>query len=109
VHGDQEVLPNELIQLQIVHVTARADLGCVHDDELVVRIHVDSGDVVTVLAFGDCHRMKVKLIRQDRLGVMAPLRNVEPEESVGAVPQGWQLIQIRVARAFGVDPAQLHG
>jgi hypothetical protein len=73
MHSDQEVLPNELVQLQIVHVAAGADLRCMHDDEHVVRIHMDSGNVVTVLAFGDRDRMKLKVIRQDRLGVVAPL------------------------------------
>jgi hypothetical protein len=66
MYGDQEVLPNELVQLQIVHVAACADLRCMHDDEDVVRIHMDSGNVVTVLAFGDRDRMKLKVIRQDR-------------------------------------------
>jgi len=70
-----------------VHVTAFADLRCVHDDEQVVRIHMDSGYVVTVSAFRYCHRMKVKLICRDRLGVAAPLWNIEPKKSIAALPQ----------------------
>jgi hypothetical protein len=56
--SDQKVLPNKLVQLEIVHVAACADLRCVHDYENVVRIDVDSGNVVTVLAFGDRYWMK---------------------------------------------------
>ena len=45
-----------------------------------------------------------------RFCLLAPLRNVEPEESIGALPEGRQLGQIVVAlRACGVDPAQLQG
>jgi hypothetical protein len=106
--GDQEVFPNELIQLEIVHVAAYADLWCVNDDEHVVRIHMDSGNVGTVFAFGDRHWMEVKLICQDRLAIVAPLGNVEPEKSVGALPQSRQLSQAGVAHSGGIDPAQLH-
>jgi hypothetical protein len=49
MHSDEEVLANELVQLEIVHVAACTDLGCVHDDEDVVRIDVDSRNVVAVL------------------------------------------------------------
>jgi len=69
---------------------------------------MDPGNVVTVFAFGDRHRMKVKLIRQDRLGIVAPLVNVEPEKSVGALAQSRQLSQVGVAHSVGIDPAQLH-
>jgi hypothetical protein len=78
MHGDQEVLPNELVELEIMHVAACADLRCVHDDEHVVRIHMDSGNVVTVSAFTDRDRMKLELLRQDRLGGVAPHWNIEP-------------------------------
>jgi hypothetical protein len=53
--------------------------------------------------------MKVKLIRQDRLGLFAPLRNVEPKKSVGARPQGRQFSQLTLSSSCGIDPAQLHG
>src|SRR5215217_5783173 len=105
----QEVFANELVQLEIVHVAACADLWCVHDDEHMVRINMESWNVVAVSAFGDRHRMKVKLACEHRLGVVAPFRNVEPEESVGALLQGRQLSQVAAAHACGVDPAQLHG
>jgi hypothetical protein len=82
----RKFFPTNLVQLEIVHVAACADLRCMHDDEDVVRIHMDSGNVVTVPCFGDRDRMKLKVIRQDRLGVVAPLGNIEPKESVGALP-----------------------
>jgi hypothetical protein len=78
VHGDQVVLPDELVQLEIVHVARCAYLRCVQDDEQMVRIHMDTGNVATVLAFGDRQWMKVELIREDLLGFVAPLWNVEP-------------------------------
>ena len=90
------MFPNELIQLEIVHVAAYADLWCVDDDEHMVRIHMDPGNVVTVFAFGDRHRMEVKLIRQDRLGIVAPLGNVESEKCVGALAQSRQLSSLEL-------------
>jgi hypothetical protein len=107
--GDQKVFADELVQFEIVHMAAGADLGCVHDDEQVVRIDMHSGNVVAVLAFADRYRMEVELARQQRLGIVAPFGKVEPKEPVGALPQVRQLGQIMVAHAFGVDPAQLHG
>jgi hypothetical protein len=50
VNGSQEVLANELVQLQIVHVAACADLRSMHHDEHVVRIRMDPGNMVTVPA-----------------------------------------------------------
>ncbi len=88
---------------------AGADLGGVHDDEHVVWIDMDSRNVVTVLAFGDRHWMKAELVRQDRLGLVAPLWDVEPDESVGTLPQIRQLGHVVIAHAVRVDPAQLHG
>src|SRR5829696_1696046 len=91
-----------------MHVSAGADLRCVKDDELMVRIHMDPGNVVTVPALNDRHRMKVELVREQFLRFVTPFRNVEPEKSVGALPQGWQLPQVALVHVFRVDPAQLH-
>jgi hypothetical protein len=40
----RKFFPTNLVQLEIVHVAACADLRCMHDDEDVVRIHMDSGN-----------------------------------------------------------------
>jgi len=40
--------------------------------------------------------MEVKLIRQDRLGIVAPLGNVEPEKCVGALAQSRQLSSLEL-------------
>src|SRR5829696_967557 len=75
----------------------------------MVRIHMDPRNVVTVPAFNDRHRMKVELVREQFLRFVTPFRNVEPEKSVGALPQGGQLPQVTLVHVFRVDPAQLHG
>jgi hypothetical protein len=51
----KEVLPDEVVQLQIVHVAAGTSLRRVHDDEHIVWVHMDSGNVATDLASGDRH------------------------------------------------------
>jgi hypothetical protein len=91
-----------------VHVTAFADLRCVHDDEQVVRIHMDSGNVISVPASTYRHRMKVELVREQRFCLVTPFRNVEPEKSVGALQEGAQLAEVALGHTFGVDPAQFH-
>src|SRR5688572_10836788 len=106
---DQEIFPNELVQFEVVHVAACADLRCVHDDEYMVWVHMDSRNMVAVPAFADRHRMELELVSEQCLGVIVPLRNVQPEESVAAVPQVRQLSQVAVAHALGFNPAQLHG
>jgi hypothetical protein len=40
--------------------------------------------------------MEVKLIRQDRLGIVAPLGNVESEKCVGALAQSRQLSSLEL-------------
>src|SRR5829696_5964634 len=75
----------------------------------MVRIHMDPRNVVTVPAFNDRHRMKVELVREQFLRFVTPFRNVEPEKSVGALPQGGQLPQVALVHVFRIDPAQLHG
>src|SRR5512133_2590451 len=91
-----------------MHVAAGADLRCMHDDELVVRIHMDSGNVISVPAFTYRHRMKVELVREQRFRLVTPFRNVEPEKSVGALQEGAQLAEVALGHTFGVDPAQFH-
>jgi len=53
--------------------------------------------------------MKAEVASEQRLGVIAPLRNVEPKESVGALPESRQLCQIVVTHTVGINPAQHHG
>jgi hypothetical protein len=109
VYGHQEVLANELIELEIVHMTVRADLRRVHDDEHVVRIDMNAWNVVAVSALGDRHRMEAEVAFEKHLCLIAPLRNIEPEEAIGLFSQGRQIGHIMVAHAVGVDPSQLHG
>src|SRR5687768_14361435 len=98
---DQEVFPNELVQFEVVHVAAGADLRCMHDDEYMVRVHMDSWNMVAVPAFADRHRVELELVCEQYFGVIVPLRNVEPEESVAAFPQVRQLSQVAAAHALG--------
>jgi hypothetical protein len=70
---------------------------------------MDSRNVVAVPALSDRYRMKVELVREHCLCFVTPFRNVKPEESVGASSQVWQLGQVVVAHAIGLNPAQLHG
>ena len=58
---------------------------------------------LSVIAIG----WKPKSRSEKHLCLIAPLRNIEPEESVGLFSQGRQLGQVVVAHAVGVDPAQL--
>ena len=91
MYGHQEVLANELIELEIVHMTVRADLRRVHDDEHVVRIDMNAWNVVAVSALGDRHRMEAEVALEKHLCLIAPLRNIEPEEAIGLFSQGRQI------------------
>ncbi len=53
--------------------------------------------------------MEAEIGGQQPLGLIAPLRNIQPQESIVALPQDRQLSQVMIAHARGVDPAQLHG
>ena len=82
MHGDQVVAADELVQLDVVHVTALAGLRCVQHDEHVVGVDVDLGHVVALDAVA--HRDRVKTEHADSTldADVVAHRDVDPDDAV---------------------------
>jgi hypothetical protein len=84
VQRDQVPISEELVELEQMSPAIHAELDAVKDQEHVVRVGEDLGDVPLLLAVPDGLRMEVEDLGEelDR-GVVAG-RDVDPDESVGA-------------------------
>lgn len=82
VHGDQVVRPDELIELDVVHVAAGAAFRGVQDDERVIGVGVHFGHAVALDAVPDCHRMEAEHVRQDVDGFTVAGGDVDPHQGV---------------------------
>ncbi len=60
--GDEEMFADELVELQVMHVTGRSDLRRVNHDEEMVGIDVDPGNVVALPRALDRDRMEAKIV-----------------------------------------------
>jgi len=87
VHGDQVVGSDELVQLDVVHVTGLAGEGGVQHQEHVIRIHVHLRYLITLHTVADGKWMKAEDVRQHAFRIVVPGRDVHPDHAVGAREQ----------------------
>ena len=92
MHGDQVVAADELVQLDVVHVAARADLRGVQHGEHVVGVDVDFGDVVALDAVAHRDAVKAEHPRQRLDGGVVARRDVDPDDRVLTLQQLRQLV-----------------
>ena len=91
VHGDQVVTADELIELDVVHVAAGADLGGVQHGEHVIVIHVDLRDVVAFHAVAHRDLVKPEHVGEHPGVLPGHSRNVHPDQRIGLVQERVQL------------------
>jgi hypothetical protein len=70
VDGDHIAGANELVELDVVDVTALAELGGVQDDEDVVAVGADLGHGVALDAGPDREGVEAEHVRQDPGGLL---------------------------------------
>jgi hypothetical protein len=107
VHRHEEALADELVELEVVHVSALADLGRVDHHEEVVDVDVNPRHVVALSAVTDRHRVEGELLSQQAFGLGGPDADVEPAEAVSPLKQLTQLVETPAAHAVIVEPAEL--
>ena len=91
MHGDQVIAAEELIQLDIVHVTAGADLGGVQHGEHVIVVHVDLRDVIAFHAVTHRDLMKSEHLGEHPGVLPSTQSNVHPDQRIGLVQELAQL------------------
>ena len=91
VDGDKEVLSDELVELQVVHVPSLPDLRRVHDDEQTVRVAVHPRNVAALLRGVDRQRVTVQLVPEQPFRVFGPELGYEPGEAVGPFQKLWEV------------------
>ena len=92
MHRDQVVRPDELVELDVVHMTAAAELGRVQHREDMIVIEVDLRDVVALDAVAHRELVKAEHIQQHR-GVRGHTdRHIHPDQRVRLVQQRFHLL-----------------
>ena len=108
VHGDQVVAADELVQLDVVHVTALAELRCVQHGEHVVGVDVDLGHVVALDAIAHRDPVEAEHLRQHLDGDLVARRDVDPDDGVLTVQQPRQLHDVVPLDAGIADHQHIH-
>ena len=80
VHRDEVVAPDDLVELEQVHVPGVAEQGRLGRDEHVVGVRVDGRHVVARAARLQHHLVAAE-VAQVGLGLVAPLGDVHPDET----------------------------
>ncbi len=102
VHGDQEVVADDLVELEQVHVAGPAEVRGLRGDEDVVLVGVHGRDVVALAAAFDDHRVAPQA-GQQRLGLVVPRGYVDPVEAVVVGEQLDDVVRVAAAYALPVD------
>ena len=108
VHGDQVVAADELVQLDVVDVTALAELRCVQHGEHVVGVDVDLGHVVALDAVVHRDPVEAEHRRQHLDGDLVARRDVDPDDGVLTFQQPRQLHDVVPLDAGIADHQHVH-
>ena len=88
---DEVALADELVEFDVVDVATGAGLRRVQHQEQVVVVSMNLRYLIAVRAVPDCERMEPEGRRQCLLGLLVPLRHVDPDQPVGPGQQGGQV------------------
>ena len=108
VHGDQEVPPDELVELEQVHVAHAARLRGEQDEEQVVGVGVGARDVVALPAGPQRQLVEAEGAVQDVVRRVVVLRDVDPGEAVLARQQGGQPGELVLLGSGGRHEPHVH-
>jgi len=86
VHGDQEPLADDLVQLEQVNVPCRPLQRGVHGDVVLVAVAVHGRHVVAAAALVDDQRVAAQRA-EEALDLVVPGGHVDPHEAVAAPEQ----------------------
>jgi hypothetical protein len=108
VHRDEIIGSDELVELDVVHVTAAPELGSMQHHEHVVVIDVHLRDVIAFDAVADREVMKAEQVRQHgRLPGLAD-RQIHPGHSVRLFEQQLEIIGGPPLNARAGDRVHVH-
>jgi hypothetical protein len=102
------VAPDDLVELQQVHVTRLSGQRGVQHDEDVVLVPVQGRDMVALPARGDEQRVALQRLRQHSLGVVVPAWAVDPGEPFLMGKERVHLVGPMTADPPRMDERQVH-
>ena len=108
MHRDEEVVADDLVELEQVHVAGPAEVRGLRGDEDMVLVAVHRGHVVALLAALDHQRMAPDACEQ-RLRLGVPDRDVDPVEAVLVGEQLDDVIRVAAPHTVPVEESDLHG
>ena len=108
VHGDQVVPPDELVELDVVHVAALPPLGGVQHDQHVVSVAVHLRHTIALDAVPDRNGMEGEHLRQHARAVVVAVRDVNPDEPGVAAEKCRQLLGGTIFNALLGHQANVH-
>ena len=108
VHGDQEVPPDELVELEQVHVAHVARLRREQDEEQVVGVGVGARDVVALPAGPQGQLVEAEGAVQHVVRRVVVLRDVDPGEAVLARQQVGQPGELVLLGSGGRHEPHVH-
>jgi hypothetical protein len=108
VDGDHRAGADELVQLDVVDVAARAQLGGMQDDEDVVAVGPDLGHGVALDAGTDRQGVEPEHLGQHLGGLLIADRDVDPDQPIVAGQQLLQLPYPMLLDAFIGHEANVH-
>ena len=108
VDGDQITGTDELVQLDVVDMAARAQLGGVQDDEDVVAVGPDLRHGVPLDAGPDRQRVEAEHLPQHLGGLLVADGDVDPDQPIVADQQLLQLPDRMLLGAFIGHEMKVH-
>ena len=108
VHGDQVVPPDELVELDVVHVAALPSLGGVQHDQHVVSVAVHLRHAIALDAVPDRKGMEGEHLRQHARAVVVAVRDVNPDQPGFTPEQRRQFLRRAVFNALLGHQANIH-
>ena len=91
MHSDEVALPDELVEFDVVNMPTGTRLRRMQHQEQMVVVAVDLRHLIAVGRVANRQRVEPERRRQRLLRLVVPLRDVDPDQPVGAVEQSGQL------------------
>ena len=106
---DQVAPPDELVQLDHVHVAGLARFGSVNDHEQVVGVGVDLGNMPPFEDVAHRERMEAEHVGEVLGRFLVAGRHVDPNEAVGSSQQPRKLRALAFLKACTGYPTDAQG
>ena len=106
--GDQVVLADELVKLDIMHMAALADLRCMNNGEHVVAVDVDLGHVIAIDTVPHGDRVEAEHMGQNIHSRLVANWDIYPNDGVLTFEQPWEFRNLMSLDTRITDEQDIH-